>query len=55
MTTKPKAADPPPRVAYLSTEIGIDPVLPTYAGVLGVLAGNTIRSALMSSRSYSLR
>ena len=32
-------------VAYFSMEIGMDPVMPTYAGGLGVLAGDTIRSA----------
>ncbi len=32
-------------VAYFSMEIGIDPGMPTYAGGLGVLAGDTIRSA----------
>jgi glycogen phosphorylase len=35
----------PPRIAYFSMEIGIDARLPTYAGGLGVLAGDTIRSA----------
>jgi starch phosphorylase len=34
-----------PLVAYFSMEIGIDPGMPTYAGGLGVLAGDTIRSA----------
>jgi starch phosphorylase len=32
-------------VAYFSMEIGLDPAMPTYAGGLGVLAGDTIRSA----------
>lgn len=32
-------------VAYFSMEIGIDPAIPTYSGGLGVLAGDTIRSA----------
>lgn len=32
-------------VAYFSMEIGLDPNMPTYAGGLGVLAGDTIRSA----------
>ncbi len=32
-------------VAYFSMEIGLDPSMPTYAGGLGVLAGDTIRSA----------
>ncbi|MBH0177241.1 MAG: alpha-glucan family phosphorylase [Nitrospira sp.] len=32
-------------VAYFSMEIGVDPGMPTYAGGLGVLAGDTIRSA----------
>ncbi len=34
-----------PLVAYFSMEIGLDPSMPTYAGGLGVLAGDTIRSA----------
>lgn len=34
-----------PLVAYFSMEIGLDPAMPTYAGGLGVLAGDTIRSA----------
>jgi starch phosphorylase len=34
-----------PVVAYFSMEIGLDASIPTYAGGLGVLAGDTIRSA----------
>lgn len=34
-----------PLVAYFSMEIGLDASMPTYAGGLGVLAGDTIRSA----------
>jgi starch phosphorylase len=33
------------RVAYFSMEIALEPAIPTYAGGLGVLAGDTIRSA----------
>jgi starch phosphorylase len=33
------------RIAYFSMEIAVDPRLPTYAGGLGVLAGDTLRSA----------
>lgn len=33
------------RVAYFSMEIAVDPRLPTYAGGLGVLAGDMLRSA----------
>jgi starch phosphorylase len=33
------------RVAYFSMEIAFDPALPTYAGGLGVLAGDTLLSA----------
>jgi starch phosphorylase len=33
------------RVAYFSMEIGLDAAIPTYSGGLGVLAGDTIRSA----------
>jgi glycogen phosphorylase len=32
-------------VAYFSMEIAIDPAMPTYSGGLGVLAGDTLRSA----------
>jgi starch phosphorylase len=32
-------------IAYFSMEIGLHPDIPTYAGGLGVLAGDTIRSA----------
>jgi starch phosphorylase len=34
-----------PLVAYFSMEIGLNTFMPTYAGGLGVLAGDTIRSA----------
>src|SRR5918999_2720045 len=35
----------PPRVAYFSMEIALEQTLPTYSGGLGVLAGDTLRSA----------
>src|SRR5277367_422052 len=34
-----------PRIAYFSMEIALEPDLPTYSGGLGVLAGDTLRSA----------
>ena len=34
-----------PRVAYFSMEVGLRSDIPTYSGGLGVLAGDTIRSA----------
>lgn len=34
-----------PLVAYFSMEVGLETSIPTYAGGLGVLAGDTIRSA----------
>lgn len=34
-----------PMVAYFSMEIGLGSSIPTYSGGLGVLAGDTIRSA----------
>ncbi len=34
-----------PNVAYFSMEIALDPAIPTYAGGLGVLAGDSLRSA----------
>jgi starch phosphorylase len=33
------------KVAYFSMEIALDPSIPTYSGGLGVLAGDTLRSA----------
>jgi len=35
----------PPLVAYFSMEVGLQSGMPTYSGGLGVLAGDTIRSA----------
>lgn len=32
-------------VAYFSMEMVLDPELPTYSGGLGVLAGDTLKSA----------
>jgi glycogen phosphorylase len=40
MTDEPKA-----QIAYFSMEIAVDPDFPTYAGGLGVLAGDMLRSA----------
>ncbi|HYH00372.1 MAG TPA: alpha-glucan family phosphorylase [Terriglobales bacterium] len=34
-----------PKIAYFSMEIALDPDMPTYSGGLGVLAGDTLRSA----------
>src|SRR4030042_374819 len=33
------------KIAYFSMEVGLDTDIPTYSGGLGVLAGDTIRSA----------
>ena len=33
------------KIAYFSMEIGLGPEIPTYSGGLGVLAGDTIKSA----------
>jgi starch phosphorylase len=33
------------KIAYFSMEIGIDPAIPTYSGGLGILAGDTLKSA----------
>lgn len=35
----------PEIIAYLSMEIALEPAMPTYSGGLGMLAGDTIRSA----------
>jgi hypothetical protein len=32
-------------VGYFSMEIALEPAMPTYAGGLGVLAGDTLRAA----------
>jgi starch phosphorylase len=32
-------------IAYFSMEIGVEPTMPTYAGGLGVLAGDIVRAA----------
>ena len=37
--------DPSPRIAYFSMEIAVDERFPTYAGGLGVLAGDMLNSA----------
>jgi starch phosphorylase len=34
-----------PQVAYFSMEIALDPAIPTYSGGLGILAGDTLRTA----------
>jgi len=33
------------RIAYFSMEIGLDEKMPTYAGGLGILAGDYVKSA----------
>lgn len=35
----------PESIAYFSMEIALDPAMPTYSGGLGMLAGDTLRSA----------
>src|SRR5271167_2680552 len=47
-TSTPEAASPDlstRRIAYFSMEIALSPALPTYSGGLGMLAGDTLRSA----------
>src|SRR5271167_2302389 len=47
-STKPFSYETLPQaglVAYFSMEIAINPGMPTYSGGLGVLAGDTLRSA----------
>ena len=34
-----------PMIAYFSMEVGIEARVPTYSGGLGILAGDTVRSA----------
>jgi starch phosphorylase len=48
VSTKPFSYETLPNsghVAYFSMEIAINPAMPTYSGGLGVLAGDTLRSA----------
>ncbi len=33
------------KIAYFSMEVGLEPSIPTYSGGLGILAGDTLRSA----------
>jgi starch phosphorylase len=40
-----RALQGPGKIAYLSMEIALEPAIPTYSGGLGILAGDTIRSA----------
>ncbi|MCB1019401.1 MAG: alpha-glucan family phosphorylase [Acidobacteria bacterium] len=42
---RPLGALRPPKVAYFSMEVALAPDVPTYSGGLGVLAGDTLRSA----------
>jgi glycogen phosphorylase len=35
-----------PRISYFSMEIALEPDIPTYSGGLGILAGDTLRSAV---------
>lgn len=37
--------EPQPTIAYFSMEVGLAPGMPTYAGGLGMLAGDSIRAA----------
>ena len=39
------SAESPRRVAYFSMEVAVDPGMPIYSGGLGVLAGDTLKSA----------
>jgi glycogen phosphorylase len=36
---------PPSRIAYFSMEVGLNSAMPTYAGGLGILAGDSLRAA----------
>src|SRR5579875_941263 len=45
VTSSPHLAPPLLRAAYFSMEIALHPDIPTYAGGLGILAGDTLRSA----------
>jgi starch phosphorylase len=45
MIMTPAATRQNPWIAYFSMEIALEPGMPTYSGGLGVLAGDTLRSA----------
>jgi starch phosphorylase len=45
LAPEPRTSPQPSTVAYFSMEVGLDPAMPTYAGGLGVLAGDTLRAA----------
>jgi starch phosphorylase len=45
MNFSPMKKSNQPRIAYFSMEIALEPDLPTYSGGLGILAGDTLRSA----------
>nr|MDO8085561.1 hypothetical protein [Candidatus Sigynarchaeum springense] len=36
-------------IAYFSMEVALEPDIPTYSGGLGVLSGDTLRSAALCS------
>ena len=40
-----RSGSPFKTIAYFSMEVGLDPSVPTYSGGLGILAGDTLRSA----------
>jgi starch phosphorylase len=40
-------------IAYFSMEIGLEPMIPTYSGGLGVLAGDTLRAAADMGLPYA--
>ena len=44
-STAPEAANRNGMIAYFSMEIGLETSIPTYAGGLGILAGDTVRAA----------
>jgi starch phosphorylase len=43
--SKPRSTAVQPSIAYFSMEVGLEPSMPTYSGGLGVLAGDTLKSA----------
>jgi starch phosphorylase len=45
LAPEPRTSPQPSTVAYFSMEVGLEPAMPTYAGGLGVLAGDTLRAA----------
>jgi hypothetical protein len=52
--SEPTAPPGSTRIAYFSMGIGLDTGMPTYAGGLGILTGDTLRAAWVLFSSSSM-